>query len=317
MGWKFIILILGIFCISFISAVSDISVFQGQYYIGTEFQQGTYNFTFDIYDADSAGNLVYTTSSDITTGTWGQWKVELSGVSAACDNSSKDYFMEITIHENVQSPRRRLTHFTYIRKDIDETTTGDLTISSLLNFLLGGFIQELAGKFIISSNLDVQGNLNVTGNIISAEKLVCLEDGTNCQAVASSTQYVRFISSVDGDLGVSDRYLPLGTDSLIVTSSSEASWIIDRNMTITGILWNSAANSRTVSSPITLIKSTSDKSSFADTSLTKDIQGQVSGADNTFSVSFVQGDLAAIKYITGGAGGTITDLSITLVGEYD
>lgn len=315
MGCKFVILILGILFISLTSAISDTSVFQGQYYVGTEFQQGTSNFTFDIYNDLSAGSLVYTTSSDITTGTWGQWKVELSGISAACDNSSKDYFMEITIDGNVQSPRRRLTHFVYMRKDIDETTSGDLTINSILNFISGGFIQELIGKFIINKNLDVQGDLNVTGNIVSAGKSVCLENGTNC--LAGSNQYLRFISTVDGDLGISDRYLPLGTDSLIVTSSDEASWIIDRNMTITGILWNSVANTRTASSPITLIKSTSDKSSFADTSLSKDVQGQVSGFDNTFSVSFTQGDLAAIKYVSGGVGGTITDLSITLIGEYD
>ena len=316
MGWKFIIVILGILSIGFISAGFDISVFQGQYYIGTEFQQGTYNFTFDVYDDVSAGNLVYATSSDITTGTWGQWRVELSGISAVCDNSSKDYFMEITIDGNVQSPRRRLTHFQYIRKDIDETTTGDLTISSILNFLSGGFIQEFITKFVISKNLDVQGNLNVTGNIISGEKSICLEDGTNCPAGASSAHYVRFISTVDGTLALLDRYLPLGTDSVIVTSSNEASWVIDRNMTITGILWDSVSNTRTVGSTIVLMTG-SNKASLIDTTLVKDIQGQVSGSDNSFNVSLAQGNSAAIKFVTGGSGGSITDLSVTFIGEYD
>lgn len=54
-------------------AISDVSVFQGQYFIGTEFQQGTFDFDFDVYDSDGA--VVYSASESLTTGTWGQWRV--------------------------------------------------------------------------------------------------------------------------------------------------------------------------------------------------------------------------------------------------
>ena len=556
MRWKLGIFILGILLISSVYAVSDTNVFQGQYFEGTEFQQGTFEFKFDIYTGEVFGDLVYTHTESLTTGTWGQWRIELDGVSAAADNVSKDYFMEIRINDVVQTPRRRLTHFNYLRKNVNEDTTGnfkikgilkgneplkveeslsfldssgmeefsyyiaqssknyskvptafndsliiqksvasnpndmqvcfwddehsimtfcvnegapfrattirrslqivgntgvkendenftlcedtnyvdcstdttgadlfvqddieaqsiyanenmtaqyfigdgsqltglsviendtlqsitdrgsittnDITIGSVLNFVFGGFIQEFADRFFINKNLNVQGNLNVTGTIKSGEKLVCLEDGTNCQIFnisdtncsvdgscslitydselnyttdtdtsasteclndevllgngscinsasfggGSSVQYVSFVSTVDGKLNKNDRYLALGTDGGISGSVTEMAWIIDRDMTITGILWGSKSNSRTKTSAITLM-SGSNKNSLSDTSLSKDIQGVVSGSDLTFSVSLSQGDAVAIKYDSGGKGGDIEDLSITLIGIYD
>lgn len=372
MRWKGLLIFAGVFLISLACAVSDTSVFQGQYYIGTEFQKGTYEFEFNIYTGEIFGDLVYTANETLTTGTWGQWRVELNGISAACNDTTKDYFMEITIDGNTQTPRRRLTHFNYLRKDVDESTTGDLTISSLLNFLLGGYLQEFPSYFLISKSLEISGDLNVTGNVISNNKLVCLEDGTNCLTQAfndancsvegscsnivydselnytldtsasvncvgdqvllgnsscisssilggsggSSTQYVSFISTVDGTLGKNNMYLSLGTDGGISPSSSEMSWIIDRDMTITGILWDSFSNSRTKTSAITLMRG-SNKNSLSDTSLSKNIQGIVKGYDLDFSVSLLQGDSVAIKYDSGGKDGEIEDLSITLIGTYD
>ena len=218
----------------------------------------------------------------------------------------------------------------------------------------------------------INGNINASGNIYSNNKLVCLEDGTNCQASSdtnctadgscsaitydselnytidtdtsastecsndevllgngscissasfgggggSSVQYVSFISTVDGKLNKNDRYLALGTDGGISGSVTEMAWIVDRDMTITGILWDSKSNSRTKTSAITLM-SGSNKNSLSDTSLSKDIQGIISGSDLTFSVSLSQGDAVAIKYDSGGNGGEIEDLSITLIGTYD
>jgi len=357
--------LIGFLLVESVLAVSDIAVFQGQYFVENEFQEGTYSFTFNVYDDETAGTSCFSDSKTLTTGFWGQWRTELSGISTNCNDTTKDYFMEIIIDNSTQTPRRRLTHFNYLRKDVDETTTGDLTISSILNFLLGGYLKEFSNYFLISKNL------NVTGDIYSNNKLVCLEDGTNCVSVgdtncsvdgscplitydselnytidtdtsaftecatdevllgngscisssgfsggSSGTQYVSFISTVDGKINKNDRYLGLGTDGGVSASSSEMSWIIDRDLTITGILWDSKTNSRTKTSAITLF-SGSNKNSLSATSLSKDIQGVVSGSDNTFSVSLSQGDAATIKYESGGKGGNIEDLSITLIGTYD
>jgi hypothetical protein len=133
MRGKFLILVLvGIFLINPVFAISDTHVFQGQYYVGTDFQQGTFEFKFDIYTGEVFGDLVYSSTTNLTTGNWGQWRVELEGISAAANNVSKDYFMEITIDDSIQTPRRRLTHFNYLRKDVDEGTTGNLRVEGVM-----------------------------------------------------------------------------------------------------------------------------------------------------------------------------------------
>jgi len=346
MGWKLFLILVGIFLISSVYAVSDTAVFQGQYYDGTVFHQGTYEFNFDIYTGEIFGDLVYSNTQNLTTGVWGEWRVELDGISATCNDTTKDYFIEITIDNSTQTPRRRLTHFNYLRKNVNEITTGDLTIGSVLNFVLGGYFQELANLIIISKGLQVQGNLNVTdtgyfdelesgrANVteifadeISASnelklggKSVCLEDGTNCAGGGggSSGNYVSFISTINGDLRTSIRYLPLGTNELASATDDEPSWIIGRDMTITGILWHTDTNARTETSAITLMKSTTGKHAFVDTDLSVDIQGIEDGTNLNFNVSFSQEDLAVIKYEPSAGGtGAIHDLSVTLIGEYN
>jgi len=128
MRWWIILLVLVSSSI-IVSAASDIAVFQGQYYIGTEFQQGTFEFVFDIYDNKTGGNLVHSVTKNLTTGTWGQWKAEVAGVSAASNDTTKDYFVEISIDGDPQLPRNRLTYFNYLRKDVDEVTSGDISSS--------------------------------------------------------------------------------------------------------------------------------------------------------------------------------------------
>ncbi len=398
MRWKLFLILVGLFLISSVYAVSDTAVFQGQYYDGIVFHQGTFEFKFDIYTGEIFGDLVYSDSQNLTTGTWGEWRVELDGISAACNDTTNDYFMEITIDNLTQTPRRRLTHFNYLRKNTNEITTGNLTIGNVLNFILGGYLYELTNLFVLSKSLEITGDLNVTGDAIiagevnligetkiqgqlvcledgtncggestnywnvsggnlftvenynvglgtqnpthelnvigdanitgevySSGQLVCLEDGTNCPVLAGALQnivageehYVSFISTIDGDLKKTTKYLPLGTDS-VAAENDEASWIIDRNMTITGILWNAVSNARTTPSEVILMKSTSNKASFSDTSLGVDIQASTKGSQTGFNVTFSQGDLAVIKY-TSTTGGTqiIRDLSVTLIGTYD
>jgi len=61
----------------------------------------------------------------------------------------------------------------------------NLTISQKITFALGGLIQN-----IVSGQVDINGTLNVTGNVsIQGNSLtvngteVCLSDGTNCQGI--------------------------------------------------------------------------------------------------------------------------------------
>ncbi len=110
---------------------NDVLVWQGQYFIGTEFQTGTYEFEFNVYDAREGGNICYTNITTLTTGNFGEWKTEQSGVGTACNDASRDYFLEIKINGETQGDKRRLQMFDFLRKDVDETTSGSFSAGEL------------------------------------------------------------------------------------------------------------------------------------------------------------------------------------------
>jgi len=125
-------LFFSIILIASVSA-SDILVWQGQYYTGTEFNTGTYEFNFTVYDALTGGNACYSNTTTLTTGDFGEWKTEQSGVSSACNNASRDYFLNINIDGTDQTPRRRLAVWDFLRKNVDEITTGTF-VANIGNF---------------------------------------------------------------------------------------------------------------------------------------------------------------------------------------
>lgn len=116
-------LLITVFLVSLVMA-QDTFVWQGQYYTGTTFNKGTYLFNFSVYDSFTGGNLCYSNTTMLSTGDWGEWKTEQSGVSSACNNVSKSYFVDINIEGVSQIPRRRLTMFNFLRKDADEIVLG-------------------------------------------------------------------------------------------------------------------------------------------------------------------------------------------------
>jgi len=125
------------FLVIFLTGISasDVLVWQGQYYTGTTFNTGTYEFNFTVYDALTGGDICYSNTTNLTTGNWGEWETEQSGVSSACNNISKDYYLNININGIDQTPRRRLTIFNYLRKDVNEVTAGDLVLHGVLQGL--------------------------------------------------------------------------------------------------------------------------------------------------------------------------------------
>ncbi len=118
----YLALIVVCICVGLISA-EDIVIWQGQYYTGTTFNTGTYTFNFTVYDNLTNGNICYSNTTSLTTGTWGEWKTEQYNVSVYCNNISKSYFLNINISGIDQTPRRRLTLFKYLRKDVQEIGT--------------------------------------------------------------------------------------------------------------------------------------------------------------------------------------------------
>jgi len=114
---------------SLVSA-TDVSVWKGQYRTGTTFNAGTYDFNFTVYDSLTGGTACYSNTASLTTGNWGEWETEQSGVGASCNDVSKDYFLNVNIDGTDQIPRRRLLIWNFLRKDVDELTTGKLQTDS-------------------------------------------------------------------------------------------------------------------------------------------------------------------------------------------
>ncbi len=146
-------------------SASDVLVWQGQYYTGTTFNTGTFEFNFTVYDASTGGVICYSNASNLSTGNFGEWRTEQSGVSAACDNASKDYYLNINIEGADQAPRRRLVIFNFLRKDVNETTTGNLTVGEKITLAFGEVIGNTADGWVnITGNLDLgHHNLTTTG----------------------------------------------------------------------------------------------------------------------------------------------------------
>jgi len=87
---------------------------------------GSYNFVFRIYDAETAGNLLWQGTHDSVSVTKGIFSVLLgdkndTGYDFSTLTFDKAYFLEIKVGEEVMSPRERITSAGYaIRADIVE-----------------------------------------------------------------------------------------------------------------------------------------------------------------------------------------------------
>src|SRR3989344_9263492 len=120
------ILISCIILFSNLVSASDVLVWQGQYFTGTTFNTGTYDFNFSVYDALTGGDICYSNTTSLTTGNFGEWKTEQNGVNSACNNVSKDYYLNININGADQTPRRRLIVWDSLRKNVDEISDGSI-----------------------------------------------------------------------------------------------------------------------------------------------------------------------------------------------
>ncbi len=192
-------LILFFFLISNFVVAEDISVWQGQYYSGSTFYEGTYSFNFTVYDASTGGNICYSNTSSLTTGSFGEWKTTQYNVGEVCNvtTSENDYWLNINIAGADQGDRRLLrSSFMYLRKDVDDEINGTLVVNgtgsnlvveeditaggnvsgsfgfftylgSLSNRVTKLSVQDIAFSGVIngSGNINISGEINTTSNI--------------------------------------------------------------------------------------------------------------------------------------------------------
>jgi len=157
-----LVIIIPIICISIgicAAAESDVLVWQGQYYTGTNFNTGTYEFNFTVYDALTGGDICYSNTTTLTTGNFGEWKTEQYGVSSVCNNISKNYYLNINIDGVDQTPRRRLVVWNFLRKDVDETTIGTIAIGLNTSTVLSPTMIE--SEFVKVNNKLIENNVHL------------------------------------------------------------------------------------------------------------------------------------------------------------
>ena len=85
------------------------------------------------------GGACYTNTTNLTTGNFGEWKTEQTGVGTSCNNASQSYFLNININGADQTPRRRLVIFEFLRKDTEDSMKGaNIFLDGQKNILIDG-----------------------------------------------------------------------------------------------------------------------------------------------------------------------------------
>jgi len=144
--WKRILFlsVIMLFAVGTSQAKLDLSTWQGQWFQNGTLQSNTTgNFDFNIYNNESGGTLCYSNNTNLTTGEFGQWYVQLENVSSSCTNAESSYWVEIKIDGLIQPPRRLLSYFNFLRKDVNETTTGNFTASNFFGYLNWSWLKNV------------------------------------------------------------------------------------------------------------------------------------------------------------------------------
>ena len=128
------------------------------------------------------GGACYSNISTLTTGNFGEWKTEQSGVGAGCNNASSNYFLEININNESQGGRRRLIIWDFLRKDVDSKITG---ATSIINNIQTGsasptslLVQNIASNTTAATVFRIQNEIG---------KFITLVMGSNKTNIANIT----------------------------------------------------------------------------------------------------------------------------------
>ncbi len=143
-------------------------------------QQGTFNFTFRIYDAATGGtNLWEMANYNITTDANGVYDVILGNIDLSF---ADQYFLGVTVSaDNESVPRINLTSspYSFRSNTSNALSPGNFSIGDRISFRLGQVLDGIANGYlkitgalnvssglIVGSGLNLSGGLNVlTGNV--------------------------------------------------------------------------------------------------------------------------------------------------------
>ncbi len=161
------------------------------------------NITIQVWDSLTGGNILYnyTFTDAIVNGSWNIMLGESPGPNLDIDYGSiyyRDYkinnedtdFIDgngATVERIIfQSPLGDIDASTYIEDNSitsDKLDVMNMTFDTFLDFNLGAVIRN-----IVSGWLELDSNVNVTGNLTANGQSVCLADGTGCPSGTIDTQ---------------------------------------------------------------------------------------------------------------------------------
>jgi len=219
---------------SLVFAIPDSLTLQGKLTdLSGSSQQGTFNFTFKVYDSFTDGNTLYQViNRSVTTDVNGIYDIILYNLSSL--NFSDQYYLGITVQgDNESRPRINLTSSPYsfranISDDLNKENkyiisglniTGNLTVEDKITFRFGQIIDNLVNGF-----LRITGKLNVTGNVSIAQDTLFV-DGTSGKVGIGTTDPTGTLSvignfSVEGDANITGSLTVNGTDIKAETNIS-------------------------------------------------------------------------------------------------
>jgi hypothetical protein len=192
--------------------------------MGTTFQQGTYNFNFTTYDALSGGTVCWSNSENLTTGYFGEWKTEQTGVSASCNNASNDYFLSIRINGVDQPPRRRLSMFSYMRKDVDERTLGSISV--------GQNSTVISPAAVLTDIVRVKVGLKDLNQEVWQKKILYSQESANTTLTAQEALALAYLTAAKNISSASVGESVELKKTRLITSADLAKAIIESNAQI-------------------------------------------------------------------------------------
>ncbi len=251
-GLRIALIIISIFLINFISAVViDNSLHLNIQTVNSsnDIITGTFNFDFNISTSEDCSNVIYTNSTTLVSDSRGMISYYLENVNL---NFSEQYWLcyyrDGTLI-NASKISRSPYSFTAknisaegVKNDSNLTLTGNTGFFSYLGSLLSRVTK------IFAVDMDLSGNLNVTGNI------------TTSGYVGIGTSNPSYELDIEG-LG-NDSTIQLGKTShnnyagmQMITDQVSSAWIFARGSNYTGSYWalNNSLNIYNSNGPISLL----------------------------------------------------------------
>ncbi|MCH8004288.1 MAG: hypothetical protein IH934_06700, partial [Nanoarchaeota archaeon] len=208
---------------SLVFAIPDSLTLQGKLTdLSGSSQEGTFNFTFKIYDAYTGGNTLYQViNTSVTTDANGIYDIILYNLSSL--NFSDQYYLGIAVQGDDESqPRINLTSSPYsfranISEDLNKENKYEVAVINITgNLTVGGSFADVLT--VITGRLNISdGSITAAGNLTLGERIsfslgsiidnlvsgfLRISGGLNVTGNVSIAQDTLFVDNTSGRVGI-------------------------------------------------------------------------------------------------------------------